>query len=78
MEKIKTAQRSLQFYAGKEAKKSLTDVVTHWWSTYTMCLRIQYLKEALGSMFGGGDLPKDLEMSNVGSVINVLDPFRNE
>ena len=82
LERIKTAQRSLQCYAGKEAKKPLTDVVTRWWSTYTMCLRIQYLKQALGSMLGGGDLPNDLEMSNadwndLSSVIQVLEPFRN-
>ena len=47
-----------------------------------MCLRIQYLKQALGSMLGGGDLPNDLEMSNadwndLSSVIQVLEPFRN-
>ena len=47
-----------------------------------MCLRIQYLKQALGSMLVGGDLPNDLEMSNadwndLSSVIQVLEPFRN-
>jgi len=70
-------------YTGKEAVKPLTDVATcWWWLRYTMCFRIQYLKQESGSMFGGGDLPEDLEIPNddwndLASVIKVLEPFRS-
>jgi hypothetical protein len=82
VEKIKRAQQVLEVYGGSTPVKPLTDVVTRWWSTYQMCNRIKYLKHALGSMFGGGDLPVDLQLSeddwdSLSSVITILKPFRS-
>jgi hypothetical protein len=82
VEKIKQTQTLLEIYEGNTPVKPLTDVVTHWWSTYQMCNRIKYLKQALGSMFGGGDLPANLQLNedewdSLTSVITILKPFRS-
>ena len=79
--KLLDKQDSLQVYTGKIPVKPLTDVVTRWWSTYQMCERLLYLKQALGSMSGGGDLPMQLLLSerdwtDIKSVVTILKPFR--
>ena len=81
IKKIKQAQNSLQVYTGKIPVKPLTDVVTRWCSTYQMCERLLYLKQALGSMSGGGDLPmqpllSERDWTDIKSVVTILKPFR--
>jgi hypothetical protein len=59
MEKLLNAQRNSnlpKYMNAKRSVKVLQDVRTRWWSTWRMIRRLRFLKEAIGSLRGGGEV----------------------
>jgi hypothetical protein len=48
--KLKEQQKNMDTYNIKETLGVVVDVVTQWWSTYSMCERLLYLQPALAAM----------------------------
>ena len=77
-EKLKKAQKD----ANRSTQlKIVTDVVTRWWSTYSMVLRMIELKQFLQAMFILQDLSSRLEITDndwviLTDVCSLLKPFK--
>jgi hypothetical protein len=46
-EALKKQQAAMKHYGNKTPVGVIVDVVTHWWSTWSMCNRLLHLKNAL-------------------------------
>ena len=50
IKKLKDQQKNMDTYDGKQTVGVVVDVVTRWWSTYSMCERLIHLQPALAAM----------------------------
>jgi hypothetical protein len=57
LEKIIKQQKNLDTYSGKQAVGVVVDVVTRWWSTYSIRERLVCLQPALAAMAADNKLP---------------------
>ena len=76
LEQLKSMQGSLHQYTTRKVGV-VTDVVTRWWSTYKMCKRLIYLKDAITMVQTLPDEKKlsDDEWDELKEVAKVLQPF---
>ena len=80
-EKLRKAQANMDSYAGKIIVGMLADVVTRWWSTFTMVDRALYLKPALAFLVADGTLDNGRfltadEWQVTLEMRDVLEPFK--
>ena len=81
MEKLLNVQRTMNIYNGKVPVKVIQDVVTRWWSTYTMLDRLVYLKPALTALVADNVIPQEDiltpdEWHTITKIIDILKPFK--
>jgi hypothetical protein len=82
LEKLIKQQKNMDTYSGKQAVGVVVDVVTRWWSTYSMCECFIHLQPALAAMAVNNKLP-DYVFLNVTDwkilrqVHQLLKPFKN-
>jgi hypothetical protein len=79
---LKQQQTSMQSYNGKIAIGVVVNVVTRWWSTFSMCERLVYLKQALRAMALDDQIPAQKVLTNkdwevIELVHKVLKPFKS-
>ena len=80
---LKEQQKLLQpTYNGRQPVTVVQDVVTRWWSTYSMLERLLYLKPAIASLGAAEQIPRDkllteFEWKIVAETKRLLEPFRN-
>lgn len=67
MEKLLRFQETCQIQKYKELKgqfmKVIQDVVTRWWSTFRMIDRLIFLREAIGGLYGAGEIDCEIPTS---------------
>ena len=78
----KQQQHMTDVYDSRFPKVMLQDVVTRWWSMYTMVERAMELKSAIQSMELLGQIPPnyiltDVDWKYISSVYKVLKPFKS-
>ena len=81
MEKLLNVQKSMDRYNGKIPVKVIVDVVTRWWSTYSMLDRLVYLRPALNALIADNTIPEDNvitqeEWHTVLKIVDILKPFK--
>ena len=81
MEKLLKIQQSMNVYNGKVPVKTIQDVVTRWWSTYTMLDRLAYLKPAITALVADHVIPEEYILSasewhTIVKIIDILKPFK--
>ena len=82
-EELLLKQQSLMaHYINKKPVKAIQDVVTRWWSTYSMLSRLVYLKPAINSLKADNQLKeeqclKEDEWKIVELIIDILKPFKS-
>ena len=67
-------------YGNSVPKKPKQDVVTRWWSTYSMLVRLLYLKDALYAIYADGNLDDKYMLSDqdwkiIVTITKLLYPF---
>ena len=82
MDKLLNIQSSMNVYNGKVPVKVIQDVVTHWWSTYTMLDRLVYLKQAITALIAdniisGENILSSSEWHTIVKIIDILKPFKS-
>jgi hypothetical protein len=82
LEKLLKQQKNMDTYHGKQAVGMVVDVVTRWWSTYSMCERLIYLQPALAAMAVDNKLPDSILLNETDwkilrQVHGLLKPFKN-
>ena len=71
----------MDVYKGKCSIKIIPDVVTRWWSTFTIMERLLHLKPALEAMKLDNRIPIqyclfEKEWETVKIVVSILQPFK--
>ena len=74
-------QQKMDVYKKRTPLKCVQDVVTRWWSTYSMLDRLIYLKPAIEGLKADNQIPNNLifdeiEWNVIEQVISVLKPFK--
>ena len=74
-------QQKMVFYRNRSPVKCVQDVVTRWWSTYSMLDRLFYLKPAIEGLKADNQIPEnlaleDMEWKIIQQIISVLKPFK--
>ena len=82
MDKLLNIQSSMNVYNGKVPVKVIQDVVTRWWSTYTMLDRLVYLKQAITALIAdniisGENILSSSEWHTIVKIIDILKPFKS-
>jgi len=82
LEKLKAQQKNMDTYVGKQAVGVVIDVVTRWWSTYSMCERLIHLQPALAAMAVDNKLPAPILLNETDwkiiiQVHHLLQPFKD-
>jgi hypothetical protein len=80
--KLIEQQKNMDTYNGKQAVGVVIDVVTRWWSTYSMCERLIYLQAALAAMAVDGKLAESIVLNEtdwkvIMQVHELLKPFKD-
>jgi hypothetical protein len=80
-EALKKRQAAMNHYANKAHVGVIVDVVTHWWSTWSMCNRLLHLKNALRALEHNGAIPQDKILTSkdwdvIWEVSDLLLPFK--
>ncbi len=80
--KLIAQQKNMDTYTGKQAVGVVADVVTRWWSTYSMCERLIHLQPALAAMAVDNKLPdyillNETDWKILKQVHQLLKPFKN-
>jgi hypothetical protein len=81
-EALKKQQAAMNHYSDKLPVGVIVDVVTRWWSTWSMCNRLLHLKNALRALEHDGAIPPDKILSSddwdvVKEVSDLLLPFKS-
>ena len=79
--KLIAQQKNMDTYTGKQAVGVVVDVVTRWWSTYSMCTRLIHLQPALAAMALDKKIPESILLSETDwkilrQVHQLLEPFK--
>jgi hypothetical protein len=82
LEKLLKQQKNMDTYTDKQAVGVVVDVVTRWWSIYSMCERLIHLQPALAAMALDNKLPdyillNEADWKILRQVHQLLEPFKN-
>ena len=74
-------QKNMAIYRNKTPVKCIQDVVTRWWSTYSMLDRLLYLKPAIEGLKADNQIPdnlalEEIEWTIISQITSVLKPFK--
>jgi hypothetical protein len=81
LEKLLKNRKNKDTCTGKQAVGMIVDVVTRWWSTYSMCERLIYLQPALAALAVDNKLPdyillNETDWKILRQVHQLLKPFK--
>jgi hypothetical protein len=81
-EALKKQQAAMNHYSDKVPVGVIVDVVTRWWSTWSMCNRLLHLKNALQALEHDGAIPPDKILLSddwdvIKEVSDLLLPFKS-
>jgi hypothetical protein len=82
IKKLKDQQKNMDTYDGKQPVGVVVDVVTRWWSTYSICARLIHLQPALATMAVDNKLAASIMLNETDwkiiiQVHQLLKPFKD-